>query len=223
MPFIETISTETGDLGIWKLGETSAELTGLFHFSDSERVEFNKIKNEKRRLEYLATRLLLQYLLNEKPEIEHLESGKPILRNSNKNISISHSNEFVVILLSSKKIGIDVENTEREITKIAAKFLHRKELDRITKTANKNLTTTIYWSAKEAIFKCTDLDGIQFDEQIIIHPFDVEDRGFFTATFIKNIRFKLWYRLYENNVIVYCVELEHGPALQKSGKEKIKF
>jgi phosphopantetheine--protein transferase-like protein len=209
MPFAEKITTKTGVLGIWKLKETAADLISQFQFSDNELENFTKIKHETRKREYLATRLLLQKLLNKKVEIEYLQSGKPLLKNSHFNISISHSANFVAIIISTKKIGIDIENTNRNITKIATKFLSSDEIEHIKKTENKQIATTLYWSAKEAIFKCTNENGIQINEQIAILPFEIKKEGKFAGIFNKETHYKLWYLFYENNIIVYCVEQQN--------------
>ncbi len=206
MPIIEKINTEAGVLGIWKLSESASELISNFQFSEKEKEEFDKIKVERRKKEYIATRLLLKGLIDKKPKILYLESGKPVLKNSHENISISHSSEFIVILISEKNIGIDVENTHRNIKKIANRFLCEEELNYIQNTADPQTATILYWSAKEAIFKCTDDDGILFDKQIFIQPFEIKTEGNFNATLNKDTRYKLWYFFIENNVVVYCVE-----------------
>ncbi len=206
MPFAEKIVTKAGVLGIWKLGEPLSLLISQFSFTPAEQAEFDKIKNEKRKKEYLATRLLLQQLLNKKCEIEYLKSGKPQLKSNNRNISISHSANFVAVILSSQKVGIDIENSSRNIGKLSGKFLHKKELNEIEKADNKQIATILYWSAKEALFKCTDDDGIQFNKQIIIHPFDIKTEENFAATLDNKKQFKLWHLIYENNIIVTCVE-----------------
>ena len=206
MPIIEKINTKAGVLGIWKLSESASELISNFQFSEKEKEEFDKIKVERRKKEYIATRLLLKGLIDKKPKILYLESGKPVLKNSHENISISHSSEFIVILISEKNIGIDVENTHRNIKKIANRFLCEEELNYIQNMADPQTATILYWSAKEAIFKCTDDDGILFDKQIFIQPFEIKTEGNFNATLNKNTRYKLWYFFIENNVVVYCVE-----------------
>ncbi len=206
MPIVEKIDTEAGVLGIWKLTESATNLTSQFRFSEKEKEEFCKIKVERRKKEYIATRLLLKNLLDKKPVIIYLESGKPELENSRENISISHSSEFVVALVSEKNIGIDVENTQRNIKKIANRFLCEDEFEHIQKTDDSQIATVLYWSAKEAIFKCTNIDGIQFDKQIFIQPFEIKTKGKFSGTLNKNTHYKLWYFFIENNVIVYCVE-----------------
>ena len=206
MPFIKKIETEVGVLGIWKLSESPSDLISNFIFTEKERTEFDIITSEKRKAEYLATRILFQELLNIKPEISYHKSGKPELKNIHKKISISHSSDFVVVLISDKIVGIDIENTSRNISKIANRFLSNPELEYIQKLEDSQLAAILYWSAKEAIFKCTDEDGILFDKQIYIHPFEIKKEGKFTGTLNKNIQYKLWYMLYENNVIVYCIE-----------------
>jgi 4'-phosphopantetheinyl transferase len=209
MPIVKKINTKIGLLGIWKLSESVPDLTSEFNFSNKEKEEFSKNKVDKRKVEYLATRLLLRDLLNEKPEIQYHESGKPILLNSKLNISISHSANFLVVLLSKNKIGIDVENTQRNIDKIANRFLHEKELKHLKKLENSHSAKILYWSAKEAIFKCTNEQNIQFNEQIFIPEFEIKSDGHFSGKLkFNNIitNYSLWYFFYENNVIVYCVE-----------------
>ncbi|MCF6358859.1 MAG: 4'-phosphopantetheinyl transferase superfamily protein [Draconibacterium sp.] len=206
MPIIDKKITEAGVLGIWKLTETVPDLMSIFQFSEIEKEEFIKIKVDRRKIEYIATRLLLKELINIKPEINYLESGKPELTNIQRNITISHSSDFVVVLVSENKIGIDVENTQRNIKKIANRFLCKEELEYIQKTNDTQTATILYWSAKEAIFKCTDKDGVIFDKQIYIHPFNIKREGKFFGTLNKITHFELWYFFIENNVIVYCVE-----------------
>lgn len=206
MPFEKKINTEAGLLGIWKLSESSEKLEEEFNFGIDEETEYSKIRMEKRKTEYLATRLLSQELLGFKPKIVYEPSRKPALKNSNLNISISHSAELVVVIISEKKVGIDVENTERNIDKVAKRFLHQNEFDHIVALKNAQPLKILYWSAKEAIFKCTDIKSLEFKKQIIIDPFEKKWEGTFTGTLNRSIRYKLWYFFYENNVVVYCVE-----------------
>ncbi|NOR74220.1 MAG: 4'-phosphopantetheinyl transferase superfamily protein [Draconibacterium sp.] len=206
MAFVKKIEIEIGVLGIWKLSESVTDLISQFQFSEKEITEFSRIKVERRKKEYIATRLLLNELLDKRPEITYLDSGKPELKNSIINISISHSSDFVVVIISEKNVGIDVENTQRNINKIATRFLSKNELTHISYLSDKQKITVLYWSAKEAVFKCTNKNGVQFNKQIIIQPFEIENKGKFAAILNKSTHYKLWYFFLENNVIVYCVE-----------------
>lgn len=207
MALVKKIKTEFGELGIWKLSESSEDLKAQFHFSKKEQEEYDNIKAERRKKEYLAARICLADLLSKKPEIEYLKSGKPILKNKEKEISITHSAELVVILVSDRKTGIDAENTNRNIDKVATRFLHKKEFETIKNSKDPQVGKILYWSAKEAIFKCSDIEGIQFNEQIYIFPFEIKNEGSFKGCLNNTDFYKLSYFFYENNVIVYGVEL----------------
>ena len=209
MPFVKKIETGIGTLGIWKLSESVSDLVSFFQFSDKEKEEFSKIKSNRRKTEYLSVRLLLKALLNQNPEIRYLKSGKPELINSEKNISISHSSDFAVVFLSKYKIGIDIEDTQRNIDKVATRFLHKEEMKHIQNLNDPQTASILYWSAKEAIFKCSNESGIQFNKQIFITNFEIKKEDQFTGKLTARqitSKYKLWYLFYENNVIVYCVE-----------------
>lgn len=212
MPFVKKIEVEHGVLGIWKISETADELKSAFQFSEMERTEFDRFILEKRQVEYLAIRMLLQNLLNTKTEIIYSKSGCPKLKNTNREISISHSAELVTVFLSDKPSGIDTENIHRNINNITNRFLHNEELAWAEIQENPQTAKILLWGAKEAIFKCTKQYGIQFDKQIFILPFEMKNTDFFNGnlTTEKNVEnYNLWYLLFENNIIVYCVEVEN--------------
>lgn len=203
------IETEDGLIGIWKLEESPEELLPLITLSADDERKYKAITHKNRQCEFLASRLLLNDLLNRKPEIHYDEKGKPELKNTPLNISISHSGNFACVFLSEKRIGIDIELAMRSIDRVATRFLHFEEKEHISKLNNQQLAKIIYWSAKEAIFKSSDTQGIQFNQQIRIENFDPEqDRSFFANLHlpVKSTHFQLHYLLVENNVLVYCVE-----------------
>lgn len=209
MPFVKSIKVENGVLGIWKLSETSEELQNRFHFSTGENNEYQKFTGERRKTEYLATRLLFQEILKQKLEITRLKSGKPLLKNSKLNISISHSADFVTVFVSTKNIGIDVENQYRNIDRVAERFLHKDELEWIVKSGSEQFLKILFWGAKEAIFKCSNQAGVQFHKQIFIPAFEFEKSDCFYGTLTAencSENYKLWYLGIENNIVVYCVE-----------------
>jgi len=212
MPFVKTIEVKNGIIGIWELTESAESLISAFQFSENEAIEFKRFKGEKRQKEYLATRLLLQQLFDEKTELTYQKSGRPELKNSFLNISISHSAEFVVVFISKELVGIDVESVYRKIDRVTKRFLHTKELDWIENSEKPQILKIIFWCAKEAIFKCTFQAGVQFDTQIFIPPFEFEKTGNFEGilTSEKEVEnYSLWYLHFQNNIIVYCVEAKN--------------
>ncbi len=212
MPLVKKIITEAGILGIWELLETVYELMHIFDFSENEKQEFVQIKNERRKAEYLSTRLLAQILLEKKVEIEYLPSRKPELKNESTFISISHSENLVAVLIAEKHhVGIDAERIDRNINQVANRFLSADEADHIQHLKDSQVGKILYWCAKESIFKCTPHEGVQFNTQISIEPFQPKSEGFFVGSLktedcIENYR--LWYFHYKNNMVVYCVPLE---------------
>lgn len=209
MPFEKILNVESGTIGIWKLAESSEELIKLCKLSNSDKKKFDGFIAERRRKEFLASRILIERLLGENQHINYDNSGKPALENTTKNISISHSADFACVFISDRNIGIDIEQTTRIIDKVATRFLHIKEQEFISSIENQQEAKLLFWGAKEAIFKCAKNQGIEFNEQIFINPFQLKNEGICTGTlqqFEKIINFKLHYFFFENNVMVYCVE-----------------
>jgi phosphopantetheine--protein transferase-like protein len=213
MPFVKKIEVENGILGIWELTESIDSLIADFQFSENEENEFKRFLLKKRQSEYLAIRLLLQQMLNEKSEITYLKSGRPQIKNSSLNISISHSTDLVVIFISESQVGIDVENIKRNIQSVAKRFLHSKELEWIEKSENIQDLMILYWGAKEAVYKCCNQSGVQFDTQIYIPQFEFGKTNFFNGKLTTQNRhenYNLWYLYFRNNIIVYCVEVKNN-------------
>lgn len=209
MALLQKAEIEFGVIGIWEITESLCELELQYNLSERERSELNLISAEKRKKEFLITRILLKDILKFTPEIIYEKTGKPKLANSKLNISISHSVDLVVVFISEKNIGIDVENCNRDISKITSRFLHQTEINFTEQHTNKQHLKIILWCAKEAIFKCCREQGIQFNRDIIIKPFQVEENTFFSGKRIGSTKtdyFKLWFFYVKNNVIVGCVE-----------------
>lgn len=198
-------------LGFWELKESCGELLGEFSFSEKEQMEFSTISNDKRKCEFMAVRLLLHEMLRCKKELYYSGSGKPLLEDG-LNISISHSPELAVVLLADKPAGIDVESMHRRTDRIAKRFLSDIELQHVNSTPDPAYTRIIYWCAKEALFKCTPHDGIDFKSQILIKPFlPAMNMGNFSGQLLKNnqpANYIFNYCIVSNSVVVYCTEEE---------------
>ena len=175
--------------GVWEINES---LIGL---SDGFKDDyFNKLKNNKRKLEYVCTRLLLKEF-ESNLKISYSKYGAPIL-NNNKYISISHSNNLAAIIISDKKVGIDIEKISKKPLKIAGKFISEK--DNISMDTN---DTCLAWSAKEAIYKLYEIGGLDFKNDILIQKINKEKK-------IINVKFKnktlfLNYQKINNHFLVY--------------------
>ena len=149
MGIIKTIYPNKNSIVIiWKINESLSVLQNMTK-------EKSKIKNIIKQKEFYASRILIKNLCKSfnirYDGIIKNDSGKPYLKNRTENISISHSFPYVTgILNKEKKCGIDIEKIQKKILKINHKFLSESELDKIKNNTKKN---TIYWTAKESLYK----------------------------------------------------------------------
>ncbi|MGI6360496.1 MAG: 4'-phosphopantetheinyl transferase family protein [Acholeplasmatales bacterium] len=162
-----------------------------FHI-DEEVERIHKFKSEKRRLESLAGYFLLKDILKEKGY-----NSFKIIRNKNKkpqldiplDYSISHSNEYVVCVVSKEKVGIDIERKTDKFFKIKRK---------IGEVSDDLETLTINWTLKEAYLKYLGDVRIPLKEIKIINknPYILEYKDKAYAEVIK----------YENYIISVCMK-----------------
>jgi len=149
MGIIKTIYPNKNSIVIiWKINESLSVLQNMTK-------EKSKIKNIIKQKEFYASRILIKNLCKSFNiryyGIIKNDSGKPYLKNRTENISISHSFPYVTgILNKEKKCGIDIEKIQKKILKINHKFLSKSELNKIKNNTKKN---TIYWTAKESLYK----------------------------------------------------------------------
>lgn len=212
MSAAKIIKVESGLLGIQKLIDQFPEPSVDFLLSENEKTEFRNLKNIQRKKEFLAVRSLLKEMAGEKIEILYDPAGKPRLKNSSLHISISHSSDLAIVLLTHKNAGVDVENIHRKISSVAKRFLSENEFNAVKNAPDPQLSGITYWCAKEAAFKFSDTPGIEFKTGIAIFPFICAvEGGNFSGELRKEggkVILDYNYLFLENNVVVYCVDKE---------------
>jgi len=195
-------------LGVWKITETFNDLLSQIKLNSDETTILNNFSNNKRKIEWLCTRLLLKELTNSDLKIIYNEEGKPYLDNNFYNISISHSKSLVSIILSkNNKVGIDIEEISDKIERVINKFLSKTEQNTIVKDNLRLFHLYLCWSAKEALYKVFSENKLNFIENISIMPFQPRNNGIFYAKVIINESantYALSYELIDNNVLVWC-------------------
>ncbi len=208
MPLFKTIPIHEGLIGLWKFSETSADL--VHGFSDEELTDptFLKYTHEKRKVEWLTTRVLIRQLLGSDFSVSYLESGKPILKHEKfKNISISHSRDFAAVILHEHlNVGIDVEETARDFNRIARRYLSDNELIHAEKNPR---LKCLYWCAKEAIFKLVPEEGVEFRQQIEMIPGNSKLENQVSGKFISgNVHtiYQLQYQYFSDHCLVWVVD-----------------
>jgi phosphopantetheine--protein transferase-like protein len=196
-------------IGVWQITETEEELTRLSATPTDEMEEISFIKSESLRKQRLAVRALLNALFEEKVYLSHHDNGKPYLENNPVNISITHTEKYVAVILhEDDDCGIDIESLDRDFSAVEKKALSEDEIEDLEEE-KRNEQLAIYWCAKEAIFKLLSRYNVDFAEQIEIERFRPRGEGELEATFIDKNEdeqdFDLEYMTFDRHVMVWVV------------------
>ncbi|MGN0195245.1 MAG: 4'-phosphopantetheinyl transferase family protein [Candidatus Cryptobacteroides sp.] len=196
-------------IAVWQITETEEELVNLSATPADEMEEISFIRSEALRKQKLAVRALLNELFEDKVYLSHHDNGKPYLENMVTNISITHTKDFVAVILHDEEdVGIDMESLDRDFSAVEKKALSEDEIEDIDDD-RKNEQLAIYWCAKEAIFKRVSVYNVNFSEQIEVERFHPRGEGELEATFIHKDgyeeEFDLSYMVFAGHVLVWVV------------------
>ena len=196
-------------IGVWQITETEEELKELSSTPSDEMEEISFIRSESLRKQRLAVRALLNTLFDEKVYLSHHDNGKPYLENNPVNISITHTEKYVAVILHEEEnVGIDIESLDRDFSVVEKKALSEDEIEDL-EDEKRNEQLAIYWCAKEAIFKLLSRYNVDFAEQIEIERFRPRGEGELEATFTSKKddeeEFDLEYITFDRHVLVWVV------------------
>ena len=194
-------------LGIWHVTETEAELRALTSIPSDELEEISFIKSESLRKQKLAVRALLDALFEEKVYLSHHDNGKPYIENNAINISITHTDKYVAVILNDdQEVGIDCESLDRDFSAVEKKALSEDEIDDLDDD-RRNEQLAIYWCAKEAVYKKMSQYNVDFAEQIEVEDFRPRGEGELEAVFIDKDGYEenlnLEYMTFDRHVLVW--------------------
>lgn len=194
-------------LGVWKITESEEELRRLSSVPADELEEISYIKSESLRKQKFAVRALLDIMFGEKVYLSHHDNGKPYIENSATNISITHTDKYVAVILNdTEEVGIDCESLDRDFSAVEKKALSEEEIESLDED-KRNEQLAIYWCAKEAIFKKMSQYNVDFAEQIEIDDFRMRGEGELEATFIQKDGFeeelRLQYMTFDRHILVW--------------------
>lgn len=146
------------ELIIWRMDETLEELLEMSQHHYDHEIE--SISNDVRKKERIISRFLLETLVGKKVEVKYADSGKPFC--DGVHFSISHTKNFVAVIVSNKPVGIDIEYKSDRIFRITEKFMHPDELKTLSECSEKQKFALICWCAKETVFKIIEENGVDF-------------------------------------------------------------
>ncbi len=167
--YVDNYST----VAVWHITETEAELLVLAQLNAAETTRYQELKREKRRKEWLATRALLNAVLqDEDAKIIYTPEGKPELTSGSK-ISISHTPNYAAIIINREaEVGIDIQVHKDNILKACHLFMSYEELEQL-RPNNELEQLHLYWCAKEALYKLAADTSLNIFSHISIEPFDL--------------------------------------------------
>ena len=196
-------------IGVWQITETEEELKELSSTPSDEMEEISFIRSESLRKQRLAVRALLNTLFDDKVYLSHHDNGKPYLENNPVNISITHTEKYVAVILHEEEnVGIDIESLDRDFSAVEKKALSEDEIDDLEDDEKRNEQLAIYWCAKEAVYKLLSRYNVDFAEQIEIERFRPRGEGELEATFTsknEEEEFDLEYITFDRHVLVWVV------------------
>jgi len=162
-------------VAVWKVEEPTGFFLAALSMSDEEQDNYAQMKPH-RQLEWLSSRYLLHLVSGDKQRtmITKTELGKPCRDNCPKHISISHSKNYTAVIISSKRVGVDIQAKEKKIGKIAHKFISKQETKRLD-VEHLEDSHHIFWGAKEAMYKAYGLKELAFKKHMHLYPFEVSD------------------------------------------------
>jgi len=183
LPLIKKIynSCNKDVVSIWEITETIEDLFVGLNLSSDHLANFNKIKLDSKKKEFLVIRKLLNINGLIHTSLCYNSNGKPFLNNGPM-ISISHAKKYVVIAVSyTSNIGVDIELERKKILK-GEKYFSDIDVSldsHLPEEAIKKLTKT--WCSKEAVFKVIDFKDVSYKNDILLQEFNINSKETFAV------------------------------------------
>lgn len=175
MPLERIINlNDSSQLLVWKITETFDDLFQSVRLKDSSLSRVENMKADGHRRGFLSVRRLLMEAGYTDFDLFYDQYGKPHLEDG-KHISISHSHDFSVIIISNKTIGVDLEILKDKTLKIAPRYMNISHLEHLSEK-DQLLKATVIWGIKEAVFKIKNEVGISFKDHIFENDFNLKDK-----------------------------------------------
>lgn len=119
----------------------------LKNINETQKEKVLRFKNEKDQIRSMISSYLMNSLSKE--ELLFNEMGKPFYKNG-PFFNVSHSGKFVIMAVSNKEIGVDIEENKEIDMSPLIKIFNEAEVKLIKEHAD----FYYLWCAKESLIKC---------------------------------------------------------------------
>lgn len=158
-------------IALWEMTECVDELLDMLDLDPFVMEKVYSFRSEKRRLEFLSVRVMINELFGERKAIMYLPSGMPYLEDHAAQISITHTGSYdAVIVHPVNPVGIDIERIGDKVCRVKHKFLSEEEISFIETSVEKT-HLAIMWAIKEAMYKVIGIENVDFIKHLHIEPF----------------------------------------------------
>ena len=137
-------------VAVWQILESETDLLASEVSEAGKLFGYSQIKNEKRRLQWLCSRLLIEQLYPG-AIVGYHSHGKPFLRNG-PFLSISHTTGYAAVALSNSEVGIDIQAPDEKLLRVAPRFSSDNDL-KTFEELDAAKSFQYIWAIKEAVFK----------------------------------------------------------------------
>ncbi len=195
---------------MWHITETEESLLSLLANQAYHVEQLEARQHPKRRVEYLATRLLIQEMYPEaSTQITYLLNGRPVLPDGMGFISLSHTAGYAAAIVHpSQAVAIDIEQQGPKAARLSERFVREDERQYIAATQQEQVSTLV-WSAKESLFKIAQKQDIDFKEHLHLHlQASLSKSGSMQASVHKDLcvrDYRVFYQLEPAYVLTYII------------------
>ena len=183
---------------VWKMTSSYEDQIKNPLLNSAELISAKELKNEKRKKEFLSSRIALKNIFNKELELKHHKSGKPFIKEA-KHLSISHSSDFLAVAFGDENIGIDIEKPQTRLVKLMPKILSEIEFMEFKKEPSIDLACKL-WGTKESILKYMGDKKLNYKEDIKVNTSSLD-----VAKYLKT-NFKVEFKKIENMILTYVVK-----------------
>ena len=146
--------------------------------TEEDREHLATLAAPARRAQWSTCRVILREELGESAELRYAPAGALILVSpigDMRFVSLSHSDEWVAVMLSARRCGVDIETLGRNFSKVASRYISHEERAQFEAQVGDHFEA-IMWSAEEALYKFGSNPGLDFIQDMIITGFDTAEQ-----------------------------------------------
>jgi phosphopantetheinyl transferase len=151
---------------------------GIEFLSFREKLAFANISKTDKKREWKGARVAIKSALDcislPYPGFFKDEHGKSHPMDGYGFVSLTHTKGIAAAIFhKDMPVGIDLDFVREKVVRLGPKFLNESEIEFLD---NDPALYTIAWSAKESIFKCQGKRGISLKRNILLEPFNIQDK-----------------------------------------------